>query len=234
LLYPYEVDPDGCWLADEYGNCFTTSRVIAFLNNSLNYLESATDPNLGYPLDGNRLVQQWLWFSVNNENGVGNISDLITSSGSQYVLSQVGTAFRNYVQSRPTSINLFSDGVSYPVAFASGGTADVILSATLRNNGNKAPINQFFVTFYANAGLTQPIGSATVEAPSAYHSGMAGCARQQIKVSVNWNDLTPGLHRYWVKVDSSSVVGESNEGDNVASGFVIINPFQVFLPLSER
>jgi hypothetical protein len=236
LLYPYQIDPGGtCWLADEYGNCFTPARVTAFLNNAFNYLESATDPNLGYPLDGNRLVQQWLWFSVNNEAGVGNISDLITYSNSQYVLSQVGTAFRNYVQGRPTSINLFPDGVSYPVAFAGGGgTANVILSATLRNNGNKAPINQFFVTFYANAALTQPIGSATVEAPSAYHSGMAGCARQQIKVSVNWNNLPPGLHRYWVKVDSSGVVAESNEGDNVRSGFVIINPFQVYLPLSQR
>lgn len=236
LLYPYQIDQGGtCYIQDEYGNCFPPSRVIAFLNNAFNYLESAVDPNLGYPLDGNRLVQQWLWFSVSNDGGVGNISDLITSSEGQYVLSQVGAAFSSSVQSRPTTVNLFPDSVSYPVAFTDGGgTADVTLWATLRNNGNRAPFNQFFVTFYRDANLTDPIGSATVEAPSPYRSGMAGCARQQIKVNVNWNNLTPGLHRYWVKVDSSSVVGEINEADNVASGYVIIDPEQIFAPLSHR
>ena len=47
---------------DEYGVGFPPSRVIAFMNPLFNYLETAQDPNLGYPADNNRLVQQWLWF----------------------------------------------------------------------------------------------------------------------------------------------------------------------------
>ena len=69
-LYPFAdyddpVNPTRCFLMDEYGKCFTQARVTSFLNRTFDYLESATDANLGYPLDGNRLVQQWMWYSVN-------------------------------------------------------------------------------------------------------------------------------------------------------------------------
>ena len=34
LLYPYDIDPEGCFLQDEYGNCFTPQRVSTFMKNS--------------------------------------------------------------------------------------------------------------------------------------------------------------------------------------------------------
>ena len=52
-------------------------RLTSFLNGTVNYLESATDASLGYPLDGNRLVQQWMWFSVNT-SGAGSVANLVT------------------------------------------------------------------------------------------------------------------------------------------------------------
>ncbi|MBK7180121.1 MAG: hypothetical protein IPH82_23545 [Chloroflexi bacterium] len=63
LLWPYEIDPEGCFLQDERGNCFTPARVSTFMRNTFDYLEGLKDPNLGYALDNNRLVQQWMWFS---------------------------------------------------------------------------------------------------------------------------------------------------------------------------
>jgi len=47
----------------EYG--FTADRVNDFMTNSFTYLLHATDPGLGCPSDGNRMVQQWCWFSLN-------------------------------------------------------------------------------------------------------------------------------------------------------------------------
>ncbi|NIP24915.1 MAG: hypothetical protein GWO38_14140, partial [Phycisphaerae bacterium] len=73
ILYPYVDDGPTCWLEDEFGNCFTPQRVTNFLNSSFNYLKNPVDPNLGYPKDGNRLIQQSLWFSVNNQGAVGNV-----------------------------------------------------------------------------------------------------------------------------------------------------------------
>jgi hypothetical protein len=43
--------------------------------------------------------------------------------------------------------------------------------------------------------------------------------------------LTTGLHQYWVKIDSGGWIAESDEGDNFASGFVLVNPYQNFTPL---
>jgi hypothetical protein len=232
ILYPYVDDGPTCYLQDEFGNCFTAQRVTNFLNSSFTYLQNSTiDANLGYPQDGNRMVQQWLWFSVNNQNGVGNVSDIVRNNA----LTQVGQAFKAFVQTRPTSVNLLADGTNHPTAVTGGGgTANVKLTVTVRNNGNIAPPGNFFVTFYKDAGLTQPIGTTSIPGPGPSTPGMAGCARMAIKASVNWNNLPPGVHCFWAKIDSTNAVIEVTEGDNVASGIVFVNPEQAYFPVTRR
>lgn len=44
---------------------FTADRVNDFMSNSFTYLLNASDPETGCPWDGNRLVQRWAWFSLN-------------------------------------------------------------------------------------------------------------------------------------------------------------------------
>jgi hypothetical protein len=51
---------------------------------------------------------------------------------------------------------------------------------------------------------------------------------------VNWNNLNPGVHKYWVKLDSTNAVVELSEGDNVGTGTVFINPNQSFVPVVSR
>jgi hypothetical protein len=41
--------------------------VIDFMLTTFDFLVNARDPNLGYPADDNRLVQQWLWYSLNDQ-----------------------------------------------------------------------------------------------------------------------------------------------------------------------
>jgi hypothetical protein len=231
ILYPYIVDPGGtCFLQDENGRCFDSNRVITYLNNTFNYLESASDPGLGYPLDGNRLVQQSLWFSVNTYQ-VGYMSSLVKSDDSG--LSPVGQAFRNAINSRAPTVNLFFDSVEgASVKSGTGGTATAMLRVAVRNNGNRAPASPIKVTFYSNSALTQAIGTATIAPPDASQPGMTGCARRAIAATVDWSGLTPGLHRYWVKVDSSSVISESNENDNVGTALVMVDAVPSYLPLT--
>ncbi|MFZ0547603.1 MAG: CARDB domain-containing protein [Candidatus Promineifilaceae bacterium] len=229
ILYPYEDDGPTCFIEDEYGNCFTPQRVINFLNGSMNYLLNTTDPNLGYPLDGNRLVQQSLWFSVNNQAGVGNVSDLVRNNA----LTQVGQAFKAHVLAQPQTINLLVDSVNNPIGDTNGGaTANVQLMVEIRNNGNKAPSGNFFVTFYKDAALTQPIGTTAVTGPGPSSPGMTGCARQKRYASINWNNLTPGVHKFWVKVDSTNAVIELTESDNFGMGTVFINAEQMYIPIA--
>ncbi len=42
------------------------ARVMAFMSASFDFLLSAKDADVGYPADGGRLVQRWLWFSLNH------------------------------------------------------------------------------------------------------------------------------------------------------------------------
>jgi hypothetical protein len=42
------------------------ARVMAFMSASLDFLLTAKDAEIGHPADGGRLVQRWLWFSLNH------------------------------------------------------------------------------------------------------------------------------------------------------------------------
>jgi hypothetical protein len=214
-------------MKDEYGNFFTQERVARFLNRTFAYLESATDANLGYPLDGNRLVQQWMWFSMYTERA-GYVSNLVTSNLQD--LTQIGTAFRDAVVSRPTYVNL--------VPRTAAGRADWVptppqpVAATLYvdviNSGNVQNPQPFTVTAYEDQALTRPIGSAVVT------MGVKGCIQRTARISVTWPNLTVGTHYFWFKVDSTNAVGESAEDDNVIMGKLTIYPHGLLLPMVMR
>ncbi len=55
---------------------FDTPRVRAFMLGSFNYLRTAVDAGAGYPADGNRLVQAWAWYSLNDR-----VYDMTTGEG---------------------------------------------------------------------------------------------------------------------------------------------------------
>lgn len=227
ILYPFEnydneENPTRCFLQDEFGKCFTPGRVSNFMTRTFNYLETAASPNLGDPLDNYRLVQQWLWFSVYYE-GAGKASNLVTNNATS--LTPVGWTFSNTVNSLSTYANLFPAKVAHPYAFTTdpNGTVSVTLSAWIYNNGNTQATGPITVTFYANQELTQPIGSYV------FTGTLRGCARKGFVAAVVWDGLSRGGHRYWVKVE-----GDSYTADNIAPGYVLVNPYQVFLPVVLR
>ena len=59
---PLYITEYGILMPAEAG--FTPSRVINFMIDSFDLLDSLADENLGYPQDENRLVQRWVWFST--------------------------------------------------------------------------------------------------------------------------------------------------------------------------
>lgn len=226
--YDNYQNPTTCYLQDEYGNCFTPQRVSDFMVAAFDYLEGAADPNLGYPRDNNRLVQQWMWYSTYVDiDQTGGASNLLTEDLAG--LTQMGQTFQDEVAARPLAVNLTPDAIRPSVAFTTlpGGSVDVPLTAAVRNNGNTAITTPFQVSFYADAGLTDLIGATTL-------GDVGGCARQPQTATVVWPGLTTGYHAFWVKVDSAAEVGESNEGDNVTSSFVLVNPYQSSLPLLQN
>ncbi len=227
LLYPYEIDEAGCFLQDEYGNCFTPERVSTFMLRSFDYLETAADPDLGYGLDRNRLVQRWMWYAAYT-TGAGSASNLINQAST--ALTFVGEQFKNAVAARQATMDLRPVGAGgYPGYIGpSGGTATAGLWVDILNSGSTDSSIPFTVTFYADSGLSQPIGSIT------FTGTLRGCSIRSQRVGVQWAGLTAGVHPFWVKLDSNNAVVEENETDNVMSGTVTVYAYGTFLPIIYR
>ena len=58
VLYPSDIIADDVLTGDQ--------RVEQFMVECFQWLLSATDAQTGLPADGNRLVQRWLWYSLND------------------------------------------------------------------------------------------------------------------------------------------------------------------------
>jgi hypothetical protein len=235
-LYPFvdyddPVNPTQCFLMDEFGQCFTQSRVISYMQKTIDYMETAKEPSLGYPADEYRLVQHWTWFSLWTEaESSGGSSNLLKddyvnmSPGSADALTQIGLAYRNRIFNSELTYNLVAGEARDVQAKATNGTADVQLTAGFFNNGSGSIGNNFKVTFYADENLTQVIGETEV-VPRA--TGVInGCSWGRIAdwASITWTGVPVGTHDYWVKVDSHNGINvESDELDNVAKGKVTVD-----------
>ncbi len=230
LLFTYEVRADGtCQVQDEFGQCFAPPRVVAFMDETVAYLEQAIDPKLGYPLDGGRMVQQWHWFPLDDFGGAKgmdlNPSLLVKRDFS--ALTSVGEHFQDLIAAQPTNINLVIDHVGNLVAHttAPSETMAVSITVAIRNQGNTATPSAFRVRFYGDAALTQEIGNVIIDA------GLGGCAIGKVEAAVVWPGATTGALPYWVKIDAENILPETNETDNIGRGLVLVNPKLGYLPL---
>ena len=227
LLYPYDGNTP-CFLMDEFGNCFTPSRVTNYMLGTFDILENETDTTIGYPQDDYRLVQQWLWFAMKDstEHTPNALVNVDPNTGNPTSFTTIGEVFRTEVANSAFSVNLRPSSVS---STAVSNTTSAQISAEVRNNGSLTTGSSFTVSFYSNAALTNLIDEVVVPAD------LFGCAVEGQKVTVTWNGLVPNqVNKFWVLVDSNNGVAESNESDNVTSGIVIVDPEQIFLPLTSR
>ncbi len=238
ILWPYhyygtcsdQVCPEnppvdyGCF-CDENLETFHPQRVADFAEATFDYLLSAKDQGLGYPPDAYRLVQQFVWYSVQTD-GTSHASNLVEFTDTSYSLTVPGQRWNQYVTALPEELNLFPSRVPTVVGRAPDGVSPVTVTLTVevRNNGNAIVDQPVTVTFYRDSALEQPIGSSII-------TDIGGCSRGWAVAMTTWDDLPTGSHRFWVRVDSTGVVDETDETDNVASGIVYINQPQLYLPL---
>lgn len=102
MPYAYVLDDNGqYYIQDEHGQSFSPTRVTKDLRDTIAFLENAKDANFGYPADENRLVQQWVWYSiVTDPQMFGGSSNLINwdtfqtaAPGDPATLTMMGQAF---------------------------------------------------------------------------------------------------------------------------------------------
>jgi len=87
---PLVISEYGIVMPWDYG--FDQVRVEAFMLATFDYFLTATDEAVGYPEEGNRLVQRWCWYSLaDSVYPTGNLFDPATKA-----LTPLGAAFARY------------------------------------------------------------------------------------------------------------------------------------------
>ncbi len=91
---PLIISEYGVVMPEAYG--FDVERVAGFMENSFDFFLTATDDRLGYPVDGNRLVQAWCWFSLGDTlYATGNLFDPETGE-----MTSLGEHWIKYFEAR--------------------------------------------------------------------------------------------------------------------------------------
>jgi hypothetical protein len=222
---PLIISEFGVLMPIEYG--FSDATVAQFLTDSFTFLATATDANTGYPADGNRLVQAWSWFSLNERP-----YDLSTGVGFNGHLYDV-VGFRGWRATGQSFINFAAPLVDAHADLAVAAVA-VVGSAT----GVFVPHAAMAVTvtvMVVNGG-SRPSGAVTVE---LWRDGLPGeggtlVATQPLSsvpshcrtpsavtFSLAAADLPVGLTPLWGRVVSADAGPERRAENNRAAGSVV-------------
>ncbi|MEZ4770209.1 MAG: CARDB domain-containing protein [Caldilineales bacterium] len=199
----------GILMTEDIG--FDYPRVRTFMLNSFDRFLNLTDPSVGYPADGNRLLQEWFWFSLAVDKFEGRVVNTGLFSEATQAIKPLGTDFRNYTLPRYvayTDLEMSPLMVTPYWPLFAGGTSLLRIEANVRNRGNQAS-GPFDVTFRSgnNALLaTEPVAGL----PRRFDPGYVRA------LQYDWNVLMPGPRGVRVIADESDQVvepcGTNNEG----------------------
>ncbi len=202
------------------GVVFNEARARDFMYGTFDFLLTATDPDVGYPADENRLVQRWLWYSLDDTGYGGALFDLYTQNP-----TLLGIAFGAYTGAISPTVDLLAVDVGQvgPPPLSPTDTVTIALRARVSNVGNVAITQPVTIRFLD--GEEYPIGADQVVSDT-----IAGGAEVK-EATLILSNVTPGAHAVRVVVDPGYEVSEGNEANNEAGGVVLVAKEQVFLPL---
>jgi hypothetical protein len=196
----------------------------AYLVSTFDHMFNATDPVLGYPIDQNRLVQTWVWYSVNDNEQYYHGS---LFNASDQTLTVVGDEWLNYVtdpshplasQPQPNLLVANLAASPNPASVSPGGTVDVTLRADVANNGNVATSTADNVVVKFWDGVPNAAGSNVIA--TQILDDIPGCGRKSTVEAV-WSGLPAGEHTWFV--EAVPLAGEATQADNTASAVVTVS-----------
>jgi hypothetical protein len=218
-LWPYYASP---FVTNDGQDVFDEARAGRFMTSTFDFLISAKDSSVGYVADQNRLVQRWLWYSLDGMDYGGALFDKYTA-----VSRPLGIDFADYTGGISPTVDLLAVEVGQvgPVPFSPTDTATVTLEARISNAGNVAVTEPFTVRFLDEEG--RMIGDVVIS------DTLAGCAATRMG-TVSWLNVAPGAHSIRVVVDPENGISEADETNNEVNGVALVAEAQSFLPLIAR
>ena len=209
---------------------FSPERVNQFMTDTFDYLLNETDADTGYPLDGNRLVQRYGWFSAVDPTFNGSLF-VSTAGAGPYVPPFVRTAIGDHFAAYAAGLSAAPDLAVVSVAAApllASGRVSATLSAQVANLGHGQLPTAATVQFYDG---DPQAGGAPIGAPQPV--ALAGCGAATA-VEVTWQDidLRPGLARQVF----AAVTAEDDRlpGNDSRATWVVLGEYQTFLPMMNQ
>ena len=216
-------------IVSEYGILMWTlfgydyPRVRDFMLSTFDWMTTATDPDTGYPADGNRLVQAWSWYSLAQSTFEGRPVASHLFDPATREITELGRDFGAYTaplaQPFPGTVDLQVTAIRHGVAaVGAGGLLTTTVTAQV-TNGGASPAGEVQVHFYRDG---MPAGEATLEALGAGDSQ---------PVSVVWTNLEAGPYTVRAVADPEGLIAECNSYNNERSSSLMVSGIQIYLPL---
>jgi hypothetical protein len=203
--------------------------VASFMTRTFQYMLTAIDPNKGMPADGDRLVQRWMWYTLNDQpynfdTGLGFNGGLFDYRNNVYpgTLTYFGQVFKNFVVPlKVPYVDVYA--TDFKVTFDSDAT--YTMTVNVANKGNSGASN-VKVRFYAGGpvGPRVQVGSDTTISSVAMRWGGSQ--------KVTWSGALPGgvsTLVFYAVVDPDNAIVEPDKTNNTA---IFTNyPIRLFLPV---
>jgi hypothetical protein len=227
---PLVVNEYGILMPPDYADGFGDDVQIAFLEGTFDYFRTATDPEIGCPADGNRLVQRWAWYSLCDDvyrDGMlvshGYNGDLFTGA-SMKTMTPLGRAYGRYAVG-----DLVLEGLSIAppaLRWAEGAPVTATVTVQVRKDGGLSPTGSVDVELVAEG----TVGGETREGWTVGPLDEGAAAT----LSTTLVYTTAGVHPVTVHLDPTDTVNEMDEGNNGVTGTVLVATDRAFLPVVAR
>ncbi len=219
---PVYLSEYGVLLPDWYKPAvsFDANAINEFMSASFDYVLNTTDPLLGDPRDGNRIIQRLSWYSVNDdyEAGAPYIYNGSLFSPTSFQRSKMGDNYAAYTSNLSPEVDIYPLSLSATVTNTGNSTSrDVTLSAEIANSGNLVESAVTYVTFFN--------GDPTKDGERIGRSQriqLAGCGDSLVAELV-WTDVPTGVYDIFVQTDRQQMLSETDEGNNLLQATITVS-----------
>jgi hypothetical protein len=190
---------------------FDYPRVREYLYATFDTMMTAIDDAVGYPADGNRLVQRWVWYSLDDDGFESQPSHHHLFDPETKEITQLGLAFGAYTEGLVTPYRdlravTFTLSPSHPGNLVYGQPATLTLRSRIVNWGN-VPAGSFTVSF--SDGLA-PVGERLIPGLGPRFDG-------EVITETVWSGLVTAPLTFQVMADSTDQIVEWREDNNDAT-----------------
>jgi hypothetical protein len=217
---PLIVSEYGILMPEIYG--YDLVAVRAFLAATVQWMLTATDPQMGLPSDSNRLVQAWNWYSLDDKGFEGYEGHSHLFDPDTKVITPLGIDFGALAAPLvEPAMDLQLVGL-WPSRAEGTDPVTMTMTADVTNQGSETAYN-LLVRFIRDGN---PAGEAVL-------SSLA--AGQTAAVQVIWPDLHLGqVLQVTAAVDPDDAIVECNLFGNSRSRTVLVGSHWIFLPIADR